>query len=75
MLPILFYGVLIPFICYVLPVAIICFFYYRFYVNQLPAGSRKAFLVSWKGKLLVAFLSLLFVLSIYAILVFFFKMH
>jgi hypothetical protein len=75
MLPVLFYGVIIPFIYYVLPVAVICFLFYKFYVHRLLAGSRKAFLVSWKGKLLIAFLSLLLVLTVYAIFVFFFKLH
>jgi len=69
MLPYLYYGILIPFVVYVIPVAIICLLFYKFHVKNLPSGLRKAFLLSWKGKLASGFISLILVLLIYSMLV------
>jgi len=69
MLPYLYYSIVIPFVVYVLPVAIICFFFYKFYVQKLPTGSGRAFFLYWKGKVVSAFISLILVLLIYGMLV------
>jgi len=74
MWPYLYYGVLLPFVFYVLPAGLIYYLFTKFYIQRLPSvSSQKLFLTSMTGKFLTGFFSLLVVLLIWAILVFVFK--
>ena len=70
MLPYLYYGVLLPFVFYGLPVIIIFLLFHHLYIKKLPPGARKVFFLSWKGKALIGFVALIVVLIIYGLLVY-----